>query len=442
MRGPLGTAAIRLGLLLALGSSITASGQPAFGPWTQDGYDQQRSARSHLVGPRGEPAIRWTVPLRTSHIHPAIGPDGTVYTSAESPVGDRYLFVAIAPEDGSILWSRPVNNVIYNTPCIGADGTIYINDSGPYVYAFSPAGQLIWEAITSRSTHCNLLLRDDNSLVVATYAEQGTAHLIALDGETGAELWRSTAETDLSDAMLGPEGELLMTAHGNTSIRAFSSEGKPLWTYNALTMPLGSRGTVGPTGLGYFADDRGRIVALRPDEGTPEWQRDMGDQRFFAPAIGRNDRLIVGDKDGVVRSIGPNQGRLFWEVDLGEDGRTSASVDAEGVIYFCANDTLLALLPSGKELWRHQFSSRLTETTPVITEGRVYVGSGAALHAIERRCITCDMNCDDTIDMADVEPFVDLLLGGQRCGYCTGDTNGDGAVDAFDIEPFLGCLMP
>ena len=64
-------------------------------------------------------------------------------------------------------------------------------------------------------------------------------------------------------------------------------------------------------------------------------------------------------------------------------------------------------------------------------------------------CDPCDMNCDGDIDAFDIEPFLDLLFGGEDpcCGVrgeppFTGDADGDGDIDAFDIEPFLNCLFP
>ncbi len=53
-----------------------------------------------------------------------------------------------------------------------------------------------------------------------------------------------------------------------------------------------------------------------------------------------------------------------------------------------------------------------------------------------------DTNCDGVIDAFDVEPFINLLVGGgSPCSTCAGDINGDGAIDAFDIEPFIACLV-
>jgi hypothetical protein len=55
----------------------------------------------------------------------------------------------------------------------------------------------------------------------------------------------------------------------------------------------------------------------------------------------------------------------------------------------------------------------------------------------------CDTDCDGDVDAFDIEPFINVLLGGfgSGCSPCSGDVDGDGDVDAFDIEPFIACLV-
>lgn len=53
----------------------------------------------------------------------------------------------------------------------------------------------------------------------------------------------------------------------------------------------------------------------------------------------------------------------------------------------------------------------------------------------------CDTNCDGSVDLFDVSPFVRLLIGGRRCSPCAGDANFDGSVDLTDVEPFVQCLL-
>ena len=49
-----------------------------------------------------------------------------------------------------------------------------------------------------------------------------------------------------------------------------------------------------------------------------------------------------------------------------------------------------------------------------------------------------DVNLDGTVNLLDVQPFIDLLNNGTF--QKEGDANGDGTVDLLDVEPFIGLL--
>ncbi len=52
---------------------------------------------------------------------------------------------AVNTTTGSLLWSLTTDVAPGNTPVIGADGTVYVDDwSGGYVYSISPDGDTIW----------------------------------------------------------------------------------------------------------------------------------------------------------------------------------------------------------------------------------------------------------------------------------------------------------
>ncbi len=56
-------------------------------------------------------------------------------------------------------------------------------------------------------------------------------------------------------------------------------------------------------------------------------------------------------------------------------------------------------------------------------------------------CDPCDTNCDGSVDLTDVEPFIALLLGDDPCDTCAGDANNDGSIDLTDVEAFIACLL-
>lgn len=52
----------------------------------------------------------------------------------------------------------------------------------------------------------------------------------------------------------------------------------------------------------------------------------------------------------------------------------------------------------------------------------------------------CDTNCDGSINLFDIDPFVAAIQTHHGCSACAGDTNADGTVNLFDIQGFVHCL--
>ncbi|NQT47439.1 MAG: PQQ-like beta-propeller repeat protein, partial [Chloroflexi bacterium] len=103
-------------------------------PWPMFRHDIRHTGRSPYTGPEA-PAALWSFP--TGDIiygSPAIGADGTIYVTSKG--GGRRLF-AINP-DGSEKWSFLLGglpNQGGSSPAIAADGTIYVGSHDGKLYA-------------------------------------------------------------------------------------------------------------------------------------------------------------------------------------------------------------------------------------------------------------------------------------------------------------------
>ena len=63
-------------------------------------------------------------------------------------------------------------------------------------------------------------------------------------------------------------------------------------------------------------------------------------------------------------------------------------------------------------------------------------------------CPLGDMNCDNAVDLDDINPFVTALVSQQvyhtrypGCPWLNADIDGDGDVNFDDIVPFVNCLV-
>jgi outer membrane protein assembly factor BamB len=105
------------------------------------------------------------------------------------------------------------------------------------------------------------------------------------------------------------------------------------------------------------------------------WKTDVGSSRGFVllPAVLEN-AIYAASGSGVVSRYAPDTGKRVWEKDVG--AQISAGVGSDGLVVAVATPRgeVIALGPDGKELWRAQVTSDVTER-PLVGKGLVIVRS-------------------------------------------------------------------
>jgi outer membrane protein assembly factor BamB len=109
---------------------------------------------------------------------------------------------------------------------------------------------------------------------------------------------------------------------------------------------------------------------------VPDFAQTFQPRETAQPAIDPDSgRIVVCTRDGFVRSLSPDKGKIEWEKKLG--GRCFAGGKIkDGVLYMPAGDgTLYALKArTGDEIWKYSAGEELV-TTPLLVEGKVLVAS-------------------------------------------------------------------
>lgn len=105
------------------------------------------------------------------------------------------------------------------------------------------------------------------------------------------------------------------------------------------------------------------------------WSVDVGSSRNFVlqPAVLEN-AIYAASASGVVSRYAPEAGKRMWETDVSTP--ISAGVGSDGLVVAVATPRgeVIALGPDGKELWRAQVTSDVTER-PLVGKGLVIVRS-------------------------------------------------------------------
>jgi outer membrane protein assembly factor BamB len=170
-------------------------------------------------------------------------------------------------------------------PPIVVGGRIYIMDSQNTVFAVDQAsGRQIWRKnLSSTDTARNRFFGREGAQALSgglssgdgrIYATTGFGNLVALDGVTGAEVWRMNANSPIHSSPLAGGGRVYVTTNDSELFAVDARTGEVQWTQSAIAEPARmlsspSPALVGETLVAPFAS--GEIIAMLSANGRRLW---------------------------------------------------------------------------------------------------------------------------------------------------------------------------
>ncbi|HOJ16552.1 MAG TPA: PQQ-binding-like beta-propeller repeat protein [Caldisericia bacterium] len=317
--------------------------------WPMFQYDARRTGQCPYDTSKNNGTLKWKFKVGgLIYSSPAIGSDGTIYVGTD----DDYLY-ALNP-DGTLKWKFKANNAISSSPAISSDGTIYVGS----LDAINPDGSLKWKFETR-------VVSDS----IPAISKNGTIYI-------GEE--RSIFYEEYFYA-INPDGSLkwkFETDRGIDSSAAIAADG----TIYVGTDELYQRGNKLGSNNNYF-------YALNPD-GTLKWKFKVKEGRHYSsPAISSDGTIYVGVfgtlADDYLYALNPD-GSLKWKFKAGAS-LSSPAISSDGTIYVGSTDTYLyAINPDGSLKWKFKAGDSLSSPA-ISSDGTIYVGvdeGDAFLYAI------------------------------------------------------------
>ncbi len=341
----------------------------------------------------------------------------------------RWMIYAVDKRTGKILWERAAHEgaplekrhikSTYANSTPATDGRIVVAWFGSQgVFAYDVSGRFLWKVDLGR---INLGAYDIptyewgpasspiiwNNLVILQCDTQADSFLLALDADTGKQVWKTERDElpswgtpTVALTSTGPE----LVTNASNYIRGYDpGVGKELWRLGR------SSKITAPTPL--FADDKFIIASGRAPE------RPI----FVVKAGARGDLTLPADKtaseavvwsragrgsymptplvyDGILYVLANNGLLDAYDLKTGEEiyrqrlplvgsGFSASPVAADGKLYLSNEDGEMLIIAAGRK-YAHIATNSMGEllmATPALSEGVMYVRSAQSLFAVGRK---------------------------------------------------------
>lgn len=245
------------------------------------------------------------------------------------------LYVAYGPgifgieaESQDLLWQyRPENaSLFFYAPPSVEDGRAVVGDFGAAQGLFSPQtivsiyGLDVSDNAVQTRWSRNDLAKD--RIVAGPLQIDGVAYvatsdnlLLALDVESGDELWRFSAEFSIWAQPTYHDGRLFVASLDRHLYAIDAADGSEIWAAE-LSGAMSAQPVVNPDeNLVYAASYDSELHALDMDEGTEVWSVPATDWIWSAPALAEGT-LYFGDSSGNVFAVNAADGDVLWQTGI------------------------------------------------------------------------------------------------------------------------------
>jgi len=261
---------------------------------------------------------------------------------------DSSNVIALKESDGSELWRSSVSSDALAKPVITHNKVLAKTIDGN-LYAFDlSSGKQLWlsehgaPGLVLKASSAPVMV--DNNVAVVGYSD---GKMDAVDVQTGQVLWQrgiayATGASDVErlvdiDADPIVQGNIVLLASYQGYVGAMSlSDGQFIWRKPASTYT----NIVVKGNTLYMSDSNDVIWAINKQNGRVNWKQSELKARGLTEPVLMGDRLIVGDKTGMLHVLSTQTGEFVSRTQLNGAITVTPSVADNNVYVLTANGKL------------------------------------------------------------------------------------------------------
>lgn len=217
------------------------------------------------------------------------------------------------------------------TPIV-VDGTVFTMDVESQVSAINAAnGEIIWQH--------GLTVPDDDDEAFGgglayengkLFASTGFAAVVAMDADSGKEIWRTRLSGPMRAAPMAADGRVFVITIDNQTYALNAETGERLWSHSGFAEVAGLLGGASPAvadGAIIIPYSSGEIFALKVENGRPLWSDNLSSSRRLdalstladirgMPVVD-NGLVFAISHSGRMAAIDIRTGTRAWEQSIG-----------------------------------------------------------------------------------------------------------------------------
>ncbi len=306
---------------------------------------------------------------------------------------------ALREEDGSVAWTASVGGPVRATPTVEGTDLHVHSDDGTVSKMDASSGALTWS--TAVGSRANRIPPGEpgsqyDSYGSAVLLANGRAYvglhegaLVALDVDSGVELWRVAEETSVLGSPTTDGARLFYTTFGGEVVAVDAATGDPIWRTPTNGPVVGAASVAGDLLIvGNRAYD---VLGLNAEDGSIAWTYYYWFSWVESTAVVRDGVAYIGSSDGQrLQALDVATGHPVWAFRTGGSAWATPALSASAVYigtvgvadYMVAHEARFHAvdLATGEPLWRFEVTRPPEAGTwgfassPAVGESGVYVG--------------------------------------------------------------------
>jgi outer membrane protein assembly factor BamB len=332
---------------------------------------------------------------------PIIWGDKVFLTGANATTREIYCFDI---NSGKILWTAKADNIEgspekspkvtddtgHAAPTMTTDGRrVYAIFSNGDIVALTLDGERVWAKNMglpeNHYGHSSSLITFED-LVIVQYDQRNGQKVLALNTETGAEVWKTSRKVKISWASpvvvnTGNRTEVILAA--DPGVQSYDVRtGKELWKQDCIY------GEVGPSvaydnGIVFATNEYASLVAIKLGD-QPKIMWESYDYLSDIPSpIAKDNLLYLPTSYGVIACFDVENGNIIWEKEF-DNGFYGSPILINDNIYIIDRRGNTKVFKTGKE-FNLVASNPLGESstsTPAFADGKILIRGDKNLYCI------------------------------------------------------------